>query len=107
MVCGRAMELGGAMRREAQRYIVEINGFDGSEVSVSVRTADGESLSALYAIVLVDAEGASIIDSGYRSVAEAKAAWPEAKEPSGNHLTPLAADERAITDTLGTSTLAE
>ena len=29
------------MRREAQRYIVEINGFDGTEVSVSVRTADG------------------------------------------------------------------
>ncbi len=95
------------MRREAQRYIVEINGFDGSEVSVSVRTADGESLSALYAIVLVDAEGASIIDSGYRSVSEAKAAWPEAKEPGGNHLTPPAADERAIAGTLGSSKLAE
>ena len=95
------------MRREAQRYIVEINGFDGSEVSVSVRTADGESLSALYAIVLVDAEGASIIDSGYRSVVEAKAAWPEAKEPGGNHLTPPAADERAIAGTLGSSKLAE
>ena len=107
MVCGRAMELGGAMRREAQRYIVEINGFDGSEVSVSVRTADGESLSALYAIVLVDAEGASIIDSGYRSVSEAKAAWPEAKEPGGNHLTPPAADERAMAGTLGSSKLAE
>ena len=95
------------MRRDAQRYIVEINGLDGSEVSVSVRTADGKPLSALYAIVLVDAEGASIIDSGYRSVAEAKAAWPEAKEPSGNHLTSLAADERAIPGTLGSSKLSE
>jgi hypothetical protein len=95
------------MRREAQRYIVEISGFDGTEVSVSVRGADSEPLSACYAIVLVDVQGASIADSGYRSVAEAKAAWPEAKEPSGNHLTPSAADERAIAGTLGSSKLSE
>lgn len=79
------------MRREAQRYIVEISGFDGTEVSVSVRGADSEPLSACYAIVLVDVQGASIADSGYRSVAEAKATWPEAKEPSGKHLMPSAA----------------
>lgn len=95
------------MRREVQRYIVEINGFDGEQVSVSVRGADGEPLSACYAIVLVDVQGASIVDSGYRSVIEAKAAWPEAKEPSGNHLTPSAADERAIPGTLGSSKLSE
>ena len=84
------------MRQETQRYILEINGFDGSEVSVFVRGADGGPLSACYAIVLVDVQGASMVDSGYRSVTEAKAAWPEAKEPSGNHLTSSAAEERAI-----------
>lgn len=95
------------MRQEAQLYIVEVNGFDGSDVSVFIRGADGEPLSACYAIVLVDVQGASIVDSGYRSVTEAKAAWPEAKEPSGNHLTPCAADERAIPGTLGSSKLLE
>ena len=89
------------MHKRAQHYIVEINGFDGSEVSVFIQNADGEALPAHYAIVLVDGQGASIVDSGYRSVAEAKAAWPEAMEPSGNHLTPSAADERAILGTLG------
>jgi hypothetical protein len=93
------------MQTIAQRYIVEINGFEGSEVSVFIQDVDGEPLPALYAIVLVDAQGASIVDSGYRSVAEAKAAWPEAREPGGNHLTPSAADERAITGALGSRKL--
>ncbi len=93
------------MQTNAKRYIVELNGFEGSEVSVFIHDSNGELLSAQYAVVLVDVEGASIVDSGYRSVAEAKAAWPEAKEPSGNHLTPSAADERAISGTLGSSKL--
>ena len=96
----RANEIRGNHANNAQRYIVEINGFEGSEVSVLVQDADGEPLSAHYAIVLVDVQGASIVDSGYRSVAEAKAAWPEAKEPGGNHLTPSAADERALSGEL-------
>jgi hypothetical protein len=89
------------MHKRAQHYIVEINQFEGSEVSVSIQDADGERLPAHYAIVLVDGQGASIVDSGYRSIAEAKAAWPDAREPGGNHLTPSAADERAITGALG------
>jgi len=89
------------MQTNAQRYIVEINGFEGSEVSVLIQDADGEPLSAHYAIVLVDVQGASISDSGYRSVAEAKGAWPEAREPGGKHLTPGAANERAIPGVLG------
>lgn len=95
------------MPKDAQRYILEIDGFDGSEVSLAVRGAGGEPLSTYYAIVLVDAQGASIVDSGYLSVTEAKGAWPEAKEPSGNHLTPSAADERAIRGTLGATNLSE
>lgn len=86
-------------------YIVEINAFDGSEVSVFIQDADGHPLSAEYAIVMVDAQGASIVDSGYRSVAEAKTAWPEAREPGGNHLTPSAAGERAIPGALGSPKL--
>lgn len=41
------------MQREGQRYIVEINGFDGSEASLSVRGADGEPLSACSAARLI------------------------------------------------------
>lgn len=93
------------MQTNAQRYIVEINGFEGSEVSVFIRDADGAPLPAHYAIVLVDAQGASIVDSGYRSVAEAKAALPEAREPGGNHLTQSAAAERAIPAALGSPKL--
>ena len=93
------------MQTNAQRYIVEINAFEGSEVSVFIQDADGEPLFAHYAIVLVDLQGASIIDSGYRSVAEAKGAWPEAREPGGKHLTPGAADERAIPGVLGSPKL--
>jgi hypothetical protein len=91
------MRSGGAIiQTNAQCYIVEINAFDGSEVSVFIQDEDGRPLSAEYAIVMVDTHGASIIDSAYRSVAEAKTAWPEAREPGANHLTPSAADERAI-----------
>lgn len=96
------------MPRETQRYILEINGFEGTEVSVFVQgaeDAEGEPLSACYAIVLEDVQGVSIVDSGYRSMTEAKAAWPEAKEPTGNHLTPSAADERVIQGTLGSAKL--
>jgi hypothetical protein len=89
------------MQTGPQRYIVEINGLEGAEVSILIRGADGEALHAHYAVVLVDAQGASIVDSGYRSDADAKAAWPEATEPGGNHLTPSAADERAIPGQLG------
>ena len=45
------------MRREVQRFILEINELEGSEISVSVRGADGQPLSACYAIVLVDGQG--------------------------------------------------
>ena len=93
------------MQTDSQRYIVEINGFEGSEVSVLIQDADGEPLPAHYAIVLVDAQGASIVDSGYRSVAEANAAWPKAREPGGNHLTQSAADASAIPGALGSPKL--
>jgi hypothetical protein len=34
------LELGEIMRREGQRFILEVNGFDGSDVSPFVRGAD-------------------------------------------------------------------
>ncbi len=95
------------MQPNTQRYIVEISAFEGSEVSVSIQDGDGQPLSAHYAIVAVDMQGASIVDSGYRSVAEAKEAWPEAREPGGNHLTPSAADECAIPGVFGPPKLSQ
>src|SRR5450759_543800 len=38
-----------------------INRLDGSEISVFVQGADGESLSACYAIVLVDVQGEALV----------------------------------------------
>jgi hypothetical protein len=91
------------MRRDKQQgYIVEIS---ASEVSVLLQGIEGEALSACCAIVLVDGQGASIIDSGYCSVTEAKAAWPEAREPGGNHLTPSEADKHAISGLPGSQKL--
>lgn len=51
---------------------MEISGFDGSEASVLLQGVEEEALSACYAIVLVDRQGASIIDPGNCSVTEAK-----------------------------------
>jgi hypothetical protein len=39
------------MSREVERYILEINGLDGGEVSVFVPGAGEEPMSACYAIV--------------------------------------------------------
>jgi hypothetical protein len=76
-------------------YIVEIVGYEGKDTGITIDgdfedtendIYSGESLDRLYAIVQVDDHGASIVDNGYRSVAEAHATWPEALEPGLDHL---------------------
>jgi hypothetical protein len=83
---------------ERKLYILEIEGFEGETVSVYVSgRGDDDSTDAVYCIVAVSEHGASIVDSGYSSIDEARAAWPEAIPPNpGECLTPASAEHNAI-----------
>jgi hypothetical protein len=78
-------------------YIIELEALDGEETVIHLE-ADGESVPRLWAVVRADAGGAGIVDNGYRSLAEARAAWPEAVAPGAAALTPDAADQSYVVD---------
>ena len=59
------------------KYILEIEAYNGDDTSVAL-FSDGEAVDSLWCILVVDASGAHVVDSGYRSFAEAKIAWPDA-----------------------------
>jgi hypothetical protein len=80
---------------------VEISGFDGSEVSVLLQGVEEEALSACYAIVLVDRQGASMIDSGSCSVTEAKRRGQKQRSRVETTLTPSELDKDAISGLAG------
>lgn len=82
---------------KGKHYIVQIVGFEGEDAILTVEhngfdeeTDEFDEVQSedghMYAIVQVDKDGASIVDNGYRTIKEAKAAWPEAIEPSPEHL---------------------
>ena len=90
---------------DAKHYIIAVEPLDGEDVQIYIES-EGEANATVYAVVAVDTRGASIVDSGYRSVAEARQAWPEAIAPSpAVHLTSRDADRQAITGTGHTSKL--
>lgn len=70
-------------------YIIEISRLDGDDTKI-ILEADGTQRKFLFAVVAVDRKGAGIIDIGYRTVAEARAAWPDAIPPESVNLTPEA-----------------
>jgi hypothetical protein len=71
---------------QAKNYIVELPSMDGDTTTIYLE-ADGESVDKLFAILSVDARGASIVDNGYRSLKEAMEAWTNAIPPKPEHLT--------------------
>lgn len=77
-------------------YIVEISRLDGDDTTIYLE-ADSESVECLFAVVAIE-NGASIVDNGYRSIEEAKAAWPEAIPPKPYHLTPPAVAENCTVE---------
>jgi len=82
-------------------YIVAIDSLDGKKVQIKV-DVNGVGYSTAYAILSVDQSGASIVDNGYRSIDEARKAWPEAIAPTpAVHLTPQQADAEAIVQQWG------
>jgi hypothetical protein len=73
-------------------FIVELEALDGDDTCIRLE-ADGEVVSRLWCIVRVGSEGAGIVDNGYRALAEAQQAWPEAIAPKPPALTREAGDQ--------------
>lgn len=76
---------------EATTYIVEVGKVQGDDTIIYLES-DGEPVDYLFAIISIAERGACVVDTCYRSVAEAQAAWPEAVPPKPYHLTPEAID---------------
>jgi len=69
------------------KYILALDSLDGDD-SVIYLEADGVSTDSLFCIISVGPNGAGIIDNGYRSLNEARAAWPDAIAPTAANLSP-------------------
>ena len=72
---------GVATKQSPTRHVVlKIESYEGEDTFLR---CGNERQDYLYAIVAVDADGsAEIVDSSYRSIAEALEAWPEAATSS-------------------------
>lgn len=75
-------------RARPKYYILQVESYTGRDTTRDQHEILDEEgwnfreISALYVIVRIAEDGASIADDGYRSVAEVKQAWPEAIAPS-------------------------
>jgi hypothetical protein len=64
-------------RTRARHYIVRLDTFEGEDTACYLLGAD-----PMWIVMAASpAEGASIVDCGYRSLEEAREAWPEAVLP--------------------------
>jgi hypothetical protein len=59
-------------------YILKVERLDGDDVGIMLYDDENNILESLWCVIAVDAEGATIIDNGYRSHAEVKKSWPDA-----------------------------
>jgi hypothetical protein len=72
-------------------YILRVDSYTGHDTSRDqheILDEEGwnvQEISALYAVVRIDEDGASIADDGYRSIAEAQKAWPKAFPSNATH----------------------
>lgn len=71
---------------ETKCYIAEINKVLGDDTTIYLED-NGEPVESLYAVIGIAERGACVLDTCYRSIAEAKLAWPEAMVPKPVHLT--------------------
>ena len=62
-------------------YIVAVDSFEGDVSAILVRDDTGAPLPAVYCIARRDERTGVLqfVDYGYRSIEEARAAWPEAE----------------------------
>lgn len=84
-------------RKLIVRYIVELERMEGEETTIHLASG-GEPVPRLWCVVSAGPRGAAIVDQGYRTLAEARVAWPEAIPPSPAALTRDAADESHVID---------
>jgi hypothetical protein len=76
-----------------RHYIVPI----GCQDVLNLPCIDVEARDNVWAIISVDEHGASIVDSNYLSLEDARKAWPDAISPQpAMHLTPAQAEASAI-----------
>lgn len=72
-------------------YILKIDSYTGDDTTRDqheILDEDGwnvQEIPALYVIVRIDGDSASIADDGYRSLAEAQKAWPKALPSNATH----------------------
>jgi hypothetical protein len=67
-------------------YIVEMAQVQGDETTIYLES-DRVAQKSLFAIVEISDGGASVVDNCYRTIGEAKSAWPGAVVPKPYHLT--------------------
>ena len=77
--------------KRTNAYIVEIPQVIGDETTIYLET-NGNAVKSLFAVEISDG-GASIVDNCYRTINEARSAWPEAIAPKPYHLTPSAIEK--------------
>jgi hypothetical protein len=63
-------------------FVLAVESYDGDTTCRNQMTwgqdSDPHDVKAMYAVVSLEGDHAEIVDDGYRSLAEAKEAWPEA-----------------------------
>lgn len=80
-------------RARCKCYILQVDSYTGEDTTrdqheiLDEEKWNEQEISALYAVVRIEKSGASIADDGYRSIAEAQEAWPEAIAPKLTHTT--------------------
>lgn len=65
-----------ARRSEVRYYVVKLATFEGEDTAFYLLGAD-----PMWIVITAGPTGASIVDCGYRSLEEAREAWPEAVAP--------------------------
>jgi hypothetical protein len=68
---------------QTKYYILALERLDGEDTMIYLE-ADGVATGSLFCVVSIGPHGAGIIDNGYRSLSEVRAAWPEAIVPSAS-----------------------
>jgi hypothetical protein len=67
--------------RKASYYVVRLDSYFGQQTALSCLDVVGDGCTerdCQFCVVLVQRDGAEVVDYGYRSIKEAKQAWPGA-----------------------------
>lgn len=71
-------------QRDASYYVVRLDSYFGQETAMNCMDVAGEQCTErdfLFCVIRVGRDGAEVSDYGYRTIEEARHAWPEAIRP--------------------------